>query len=88
MEILGADPDRARQVQVVAYDPAWPRMFLLQEAKIRGALGAAALLIEHVGSTSVPGLSAKPVIDVQLGVAELARLTSGRRCRERKTGKT
>jgi GrpB-like predicted nucleotidyltransferase (UPF0157 family) len=72
MEIVGADPDRARKVQVVAYDPAWPRMFSLQEAKIRGALGAAALLIEHIGSTSVPGLSAKPVIDVQLAVHDSA----------------
>jgi GrpB-like predicted nucleotidyltransferase (UPF0157 family) len=72
VEVVGSDPDRARKIEVVAYDAAWPRMFSAQEAKIRGALGAAALLIEHVGSTSVPGLSAKPVIDVQLAVRDSA----------------
>lgn len=60
------------RVEIVAYDAAWPRMFSAQEAKIRGALGAAALLIEHVGSTSVPGLSAKPVIDIHLAVRDSA----------------
>jgi len=70
MATLGSDPDRARKVEVVAYDAAWPRLFAAEEAKIRGALGAAALLIEHVGSTAVPGLAAKPVIDVQLAVRD------------------
>ena len=70
MATLGSDPDRARKVEVVPYDAAWPRLFAAEEAKIRGALGAAALLIEHVGSTAVPGLAAKPVIDVQLAVRD------------------
>lgn len=72
METLGNDPDRARKVEVVPYDAAWPRLFAAEEAKIRAALGSSALLIEHVGSTSVPGLAAKPVIDVQLAVRESA----------------
>ena len=72
METLGTDPDRARKIEIVAYDPAWPHLFAAQEARIRAALGAAALLIEHVGSTSVPGLRAKPVIDVQLAVRDSA----------------
>jgi GrpB-like predicted nucleotidyltransferase (UPF0157 family) len=70
METLGTDPDRARKVEVVAYDAAWPHLFAAQEARIRAALGAAALLVEHVGSTSVPGLRAKPVIDIQLAVSD------------------
>ena len=72
MEIQGTDPDRAREIEVVAYDPAWPHLFAAQEARIRAALGAAALLVEHVGSTSVPGLCAKAVIDVQLAVRDSA----------------
>lgn len=72
METLGTDPDRARRIEVVAYDPTWPQLYAAQEAKIRAALGTAALLIEHVGSTSVPGLCAKPVIDVQLAVLDSA----------------
>lgn len=72
MERVGADPDRARKIEVVPYDTAWPQLYAAQEAKIRAALGAAALLIEHVGSTAVPTLSAKPVIDIQVAVADSA----------------
>lgn len=72
METLGSDPDRARKIEVVPYDAAWPRLFAAEEAMIRAALGVAALLIEHVGSTSVPGLAAKPVIDIQLAVRDSA----------------
>ena len=83
METLGNDPDRARKVEVVPYDAAWPRLFAAEEAKIRAALGAAALLIEHVGSTSVPGLAAKPVIDVQLAVRDSADEAAYRSALER-----
>ena len=58
------------QVTLVAYDPAWPGMFEQQAARIRAALGDRALRIEHVGSTSVPGLVAKPCIDILLVVAD------------------
>jgi GrpB-like predicted nucleotidyltransferase (UPF0157 family) len=54
------------------YDPAWPAAFEREEARIRGALGDAALTVEHTGSTSVPGLAAKPVIDITLIVADSA----------------
>jgi len=53
-------------------DPAWPAAGADQRRRIRAALGDDALLVEHVGSTSVPGLVAKPVIDVVLGVADPA----------------
>ncbi|HEY1975738.1 MAG TPA: GrpB family protein [Candidatus Baltobacteraceae bacterium] len=52
------------------YDPAWPQHFEAQARSIRAALGDAALTIEHVGSTSVPGLAAKPSIDVMLVVRD------------------
>jgi GrpB-like predicted nucleotidyltransferase (UPF0157 family) len=55
---------------IAGYDPAWPRRFGREEAKIRGALGPAALSIEHVGSTSVPGLAAKPIVDILLVVED------------------
>jgi GrpB-like predicted nucleotidyltransferase (UPF0157 family) len=72
VEIVRTDPDRARKVEVVPYDPEWPRMYSAKEQRIREALGRAALRIDHVGSTSVPGLSAKPVIDIQLAVRDSA----------------
>jgi GrpB-like predicted nucleotidyltransferase (UPF0157 family) len=58
------------QVTLVEYDPAWPSMFGRQADRIRAALGDRALSIEHVGSTSVPGLVAKPCIDILLAVAD------------------
>ncbi|MFL6136466.1 MAG: GrpB family protein [Frankiaceae bacterium] len=53
-------------------DPEWPRLFEREAARIRTALGGAALLVEHVGSTSVPGLVAKPIIDILLVVPDSA----------------
>jgi len=53
-------------------DPAWPEVFAGERAAIVGALGPRALRVEHVGSTSVPGLAAKPVIDIVLVVADPA----------------
>lgn len=58
------------QVVLVEYNAAWPRMFALEAERIRAALGERARRIEHVGSTSVPGLAAKPKIDVVLEVAD------------------
>jgi GrpB-like predicted nucleotidyltransferase (UPF0157 family) len=59
-------------IEVVEPDPAWPWAFAGLEDQIRVALGEAALEIEHIGSTSVPGLAAKPVIDIDLTVADSA----------------
>jgi GrpB-like predicted nucleotidyltransferase (UPF0157 family) len=60
----------ARDIAVVEPDPAWPAVFEELAAVITGALGDSALSIEHVGSTSVPELAAKPVIDIDLTVAD------------------
>ncbi|HEV2117668.1 MAG TPA: GrpB family protein [Terriglobales bacterium] len=54
------------------YDPRWPEMFTREAERIRSVLGRRALRVEHVGSTAVPGLAAKPVIDVLLEVVDSA----------------
>src|SRR5690348_12357875 len=72
-DIAGSDdPDLGRRIEVVPYDPAWPAVFDLRAARIVAALGDRARSIEHMGSTSVPGLAAKPVIDIHLTVASSA----------------
>jgi GrpB-like predicted nucleotidyltransferase (UPF0157 family) len=58
-------PQRERVV-IVDYDPQWPRLFSIVEARVKQALGGCAREVLHVGSTSVPGLGAKPVIDVNV----------------------
>ena len=59
-------------VTVVAYDPAWPDRFLAEAAALESAIGPWVTGgIHHVGSTAVPGLKAKPVIDILVGVASL-----------------
>jgi GrpB-like predicted nucleotidyltransferase (UPF0157 family) len=64
----------ADAVVVAPYDPTWPTLFSALGAALREALGAAALRIDHIGSTAVPGLEAKPVIDVQVSVPSLEPL--------------
>jgi GrpB-like predicted nucleotidyltransferase (UPF0157 family) len=59
-------------VNLVDYDPAWPARYAALARAIRRRLGDAVVLVEHVGSTSVPGLVAKPVIDIVLAVADSA----------------
>ncbi len=63
-----------KTVVVADYDPAWPERFRALADRAASALGEMALAIEHVGSTSVPGLAAKPVIDIQISVASLEPL--------------
>ena len=59
-----------RAVVITDYDPAWPERFRQEEAKLRTAMGGAALAVEHIGSTSVPGLAAKPIVDILLVVED------------------
>jgi GrpB-like predicted nucleotidyltransferase (UPF0157 family) len=58
----------SQPVRIVDYQPAWQAAYSEVEALVRAALGPVAVRVEHVGSTAVPGLAAKPVIDVQLSV--------------------
>ena len=60
------------QVVLVEYAPNWPAMFAQEAAHVRTALGDRVLVLEHIGSTAVPGLIAKPCIDIALGVADSA----------------
>jgi GrpB-like predicted nucleotidyltransferase (UPF0157 family) len=69
--VPGAQPTTG-PIVLVEYDPAWPGQYRREEARIRGALGVRAVLVEHVGSTSVPGLAAKPRIDIVLAVPDSA----------------
>src|SRR3954465_13008925 len=63
---------RVREAVVITdYDPTWPALFRSLAGDLRAALGPVAIRIDHIGSTSVPGLAAKPIIDVQVSVAEL-----------------
>jgi GrpB-like predicted nucleotidyltransferase (UPF0157 family) len=66
---VGDVPEYNATIQLADYDPDWPRLYEHEAARIRGALGPKALRIEHVGSTSVPGLAAKPLVDMVLVVA-------------------
>ncbi len=69
---IGEHVPRGGPIQIVDYDPAWPRLFEREAKRIQAALGERVLLLEHVGSTSVPGLAAKPRIDLLLVVANVA----------------
>jgi GrpB-like predicted nucleotidyltransferase (UPF0157 family) len=67
------EPTRADgPITLADYDPRWPALYEHEATRIRAALGDRVLLLEHAGSTSVPGLAAKPVIDIVLGVADPA----------------
>ena len=66
-------PPADEVVSIVAYDPAWPDRYAAIAAEIRDELGARALELDHVGSTSVPGLPAKDMIDIDLTVADPSR---------------
>jgi GrpB-like predicted nucleotidyltransferase (UPF0157 family) len=63
-------------IEVVPYNPLWPSTFAEEESRIRKEFAATALRVSHVGSTSVPGLDAKPVIDIQVSVASLEQRDS------------
>jgi GrpB-like predicted nucleotidyltransferase (UPF0157 family) len=67
---VGGPPRQYLDVVVADYDPEWPRLFERVAERIRAALGERALQIEHTGSTSVPGLAAKPIIDITLVVED------------------
>lgn len=59
-----------REVVIVDYSPAWPRRFEEERQRIAAALGVVACRIEHIGSTAVPGLAAKPIVDVLVAVED------------------
>ena len=62
----------SRRLELIPYDPAWQARFEAEAARLRAAIGAHARGIEHIGSTSVVGMLAKPVIDVAVAVDSVA----------------
>jgi GrpB-like predicted nucleotidyltransferase (UPF0157 family) len=60
-------------VRIVDHDPQWPRCAREELERVADALGPIAVRLEHVGSTSVPGLGAKPIIDMQVSVIDIER---------------
>jgi GrpB-like predicted nucleotidyltransferase (UPF0157 family) len=83
-----------RPIHIVAPDPAWPARFAGERDRIVAALGDTARRVDHIGSTSVPGLAAKPIIDIQVSVPDVADepafldplLAAGYRLRVREPG--
>jgi GrpB-like predicted nucleotidyltransferase (UPF0157 family) len=67
---VGEIPKLQDKIEVTPYNPAWPAHFECEAAVIRGVLGHRILELEHIGSTSVPGLAAKPVLDIDLVLAD------------------
>jgi GrpB-like predicted nucleotidyltransferase (UPF0157 family) len=66
------DSSRFDPIKVVAYDEEWPARFASWRDLITGALEGAALRIDHIGSTAVPGLLAKPIVDIQVSVPDMS----------------
>ena len=65
------EPTRADgPIYLADYDPAWPGLYEREAGRVRSLLGDRALMIEHVGSTSIPGIAAKPIIDIDLAVPD------------------
>jgi GrpB-like predicted nucleotidyltransferase (UPF0157 family) len=65
---FGTDDDR---IELVEYNPQWPAVFQAESERIRAACGPALAAVEHIGSTALPGVAAKPVLDLMLGVERL-----------------
>jgi GrpB-like predicted nucleotidyltransferase (UPF0157 family) len=67
---IGGPRPLSQPIEVRDYDPDWPRLYEREEARVRSVLGDRVIRIEHAGSTSVPGLPAKPIIDIVLEVPD------------------
>jgi len=73
---MGTTPTHESRLEIVPYDPGWPSAFETEAARLRAGLTTLALRIDHHGSTAVPGLDAKPIIDIQVSVASLQPLST------------
>ena len=69
VELIGGS--EKRHLAVVGYDESWPGIFLHHQGRLRKALGTVAVEVEHIGSTSVPGLAAKPIVDILVTVDDI-----------------
>src|SRR4051812_3834249 len=64
-------PRSGEPIELVAWDPVWPQRFEEMSARLAAALGETAARIEHVGSTAIPGMLAKPIVDIQISVGDV-----------------
>ena len=69
-------PTQKSKIEIVPYDLSWPAAFEAEALRLRAVLRTVALRIDHHGSTAVPGLAAKPIIDIQVSVASLQPLAA------------
>ena len=69
-------PTQEGKIEIVPYDPGWPGAFEAEAARLGAALKTLALRIDHHGSTAIPGLGAKPIIDIQVSVTALQPLSA------------
>jgi GrpB-like predicted nucleotidyltransferase (UPF0157 family) len=69
VELIGGPEKRA--IVIEAYRPAWPATFQDHRRCIEDALGSVASRVDHIGSTAVPGLAAKPIVDIQVSVSDV-----------------
>jgi GrpB-like predicted nucleotidyltransferase (UPF0157 family) len=76
---MGVD---AEPIEIHPYDPVWPTLFRELGGRLRSHLGRVALRIDHIGSTAVPGLAAKPILDIQISVAALDPIAAFQRLLE------
>ena len=63
-------------IEIVDYDSTWPHQFEEERRRVLAAIGRYVAAVEHVGSTAVPGLAAKPIIDILVGLRSLADATN------------
>jgi GrpB-like predicted nucleotidyltransferase (UPF0157 family) len=68
--VLVGGREPVSSITIADYDPAWPARFKRERARIEDALGGVAVRIEHIGSTAVPGLAAKPIVDILVTAAD------------------
>lgn len=68
-----------RRIEIAEYDPSWPKCFTEESNLLRKTLGEIAVAVHHIGSTAVPGVAAKPIIDILVEVTDLAALDARNR---------
>jgi GrpB-like predicted nucleotidyltransferase (UPF0157 family) len=69
---IGGPTPLTKPIEIREYDSAWPRLYEREEARVRAILGDRVVRVEHVGSTAVPGLPAKPIVDIGMEVPDSA----------------
>jgi GrpB-like predicted nucleotidyltransferase (UPF0157 family) len=76
LEVLFCAPVSSYSIEIVQYDPSWPAAYAQEERRIAEAIGSHVVRFEHMGSTAVPGLAAKPIIDISAAVSRLEGVPS------------